>query len=90
MCRQTIPPGPADLLVIAFDALGQIVVQNEAHIRLIDTHAEGDSGDDDLDIVTDKGLLVAAALDVLQAGMIRAGLVAVSLQVIGQFIHLLA
>ena len=54
MSRQPIPPGAPDLLVIAFNAFGQVMVQNKAHIRFIDPHPEGDSGDDDLDIVVDE------------------------------------
>jgi len=53
---------------------GQVVVQHEAHIRLIDTHTESDGGDDDLDVVVDEGFLVAAALVILRPSMVRRAL----------------
>ena len=90
MRRQAIAPGAADLLVVALDAFGQIVMQDKAHIRLVDAHAKGNGGDDDLGIVADEGFLVAAALVILQPGVIGADRVAVALQIGGQFIHLLA
>src|SRR4051812_42466576 len=40
IARQTVAPGPARLLVIALDILRQIVMHDEAHIRLVDPHAK--------------------------------------------------
>ncbi len=58
MGRQTVPAGPADLLVVGFDALRQIVMDDKADVGLVDPHAEGDCRHDDLDIVADEELLV--------------------------------
>ena len=59
--RQAVAPGAADLLVIAFDALGQVVMHDKAHVGLVDAHAKGDRGHDDLHIVADEQLLVLLA-----------------------------
>ncbi len=87
---QPVSPGPADLLVIAFDALGQVVVQHKAHVGLVDPHAKGDGGDDDLHIVADEQLLVVFALLIGQPGVIGAHGKPFALQQAGQVIHLVA
>jgi hypothetical protein len=45
--RQAVAAGAAGLLVVGLDALRQVQVGDEAHVRLVDAHAEGDGGDDD-------------------------------------------
>ena len=45
--RRAVAPGPADLLVVSLDAARQVGVEDIAHVRLVDPHAEGDGGDDD-------------------------------------------
>src|SRR5262245_16194610 len=40
--RQAVTAGAAGLLVIGFDACGQVHMQDEAHIGLVDAHPEGD------------------------------------------------
>ena len=42
--RQAVTAGPARFLVVGLQALGQIHMRHEAHIRLVDAHAEGDRG----------------------------------------------
>ena len=42
---QPVTPGASDLLIIALDAAGQIGMADVAHVRLVDTHAEGDRRD---------------------------------------------
>ena len=49
--RQAVAPGAPGLLVIALDVFGQVVVHHEAHIRLVDTHAEGNGGHHHLQII---------------------------------------
>ena len=44
---RAVAPGPADLLVVGLDAARQVGVEDVAHVRLVDPHAEGDGGDDD-------------------------------------------
>src|SRR5690606_42072642 len=38
--RFAVAPGTADLLVVAVERLGDVAVQNKAHIGLVDAHAE--------------------------------------------------
>ena len=72
MGGQTVPSGASDLLVVAFDILGQVKVDDEAHVGFVDAHAKGDGGDNDLHVVADEGFLIAVALGILQTRMIRA------------------
>lgn len=44
-------------LVVAFKGFGQRVVDDEAHVRLVDAHAEGNGGRNDLDLVGGPVLL---------------------------------
>src|SRR5262245_43768452 len=37
-----IPSGAPNLLIVALDVLGQVVMQDKADVRLVDTHAERD------------------------------------------------
>src|SRR5208283_560656 len=53
---------PSGLLVIGFEGFGEIVVDNEAYIRLVDPHAERDGRTDDLHGVFQKSVLHALPL----------------------------
>ena len=70
MGAQSIPSGTADLLVITFNALGQIIMQNKSDIGFIDSHSKGDGRHNDLNIFADKVFLVPPALDIREPGMI--------------------
>ena len=85
---QAVAAGAPDLLVVALDAFGQVVMHHEAHIGLVDAHPEGDRRHDDLDIIPDEGFLVAAALIILQPGMVGADGIAFAGEGFAQFIHL--
>ena len=71
--RQAIPPGPADLLVVALDVLGQVEVQHKAHVGLVDAHAEGDRGHHHRHVCAGELALIALACGVVQAGVIGQG-----------------
>ena len=88
--RQAVAPGAAGLLVVALDVLGQVVVHDEAHVRLVDAHAEGDGRHDDLQIVAQEHLLHLPALLIAQAGMVGPGLEAGGRQAVGHFFDPLA
>ena len=45
--RRAVASGAADLLRVALQALGQVVVVDVADVGLVDAHAEGDRRDDD-------------------------------------------
>jgi hypothetical protein len=44
---ESVAAGAADLLVVALDGVGQLVVDDEARVGLVDAHAERFGGDDD-------------------------------------------
>jgi hypothetical protein len=60
--RQTVAARAADLLVVALDRARQIAVDDEAHVRLVDTHAEGNRRGHDVDRASAKVVLSARAL----------------------------
>ena len=68
--RLAVAAGAAGLLVVGLDALRQVEVGDEAHVRLVDAHAEGDRRDDDDAVLVDEAVLVARARRGVQAGMI--------------------
>ena len=51
MRLEAVSAGPTTLLHVALKRPRERVVNNEAHVPLIDTHAECDSGYDHLDLV---------------------------------------
>jgi hypothetical protein len=68
--RQPIAAGTADLLIVALQVLGQVEVEDEAHVGLVDAHAEGDGGHHDGHIRAHKVALVAPPRGIVQTGMI--------------------
>ena len=67
LSRRAVAPGPADLLVVGLDTARQVGVEDVAHVRLIDPHAEGDGGDDDHAGLGHKYVLVRLPLLLLHA-----------------------
>ena len=70
LARQAVAPGAARLLIIAFETLWQIVVDDEAHVRFVDAHAERDGGAHDPHFVAEESLLIARAIRRLHARVI--------------------
>ena len=70
--RLAIAAGAARFLIIALDRLGQAGMGDEAHVGLVDTHAEGDGGDHHHIFAGDEGGLIGGAHRWLHAGMIGA------------------
>ena len=62
LARQSVAAGAAGFLVVALDILRQVVVDDEADVRLVDAHAEGDGGADHPHLVAQEQLLVPRAL----------------------------
>ena len=48
-------------------------MDDETHVRTIDAHAESDGGHDDVGVLVEEGILVAAALGVGEAGVVGLG-----------------
>ena len=57
-----VAAGAADLLVVALDARGQRGVHDGPDVGLVDAHAEGDGGDDDVELAAEEAGLHAVAL----------------------------
>ena len=58
---QAVAAGAAGLLVIALDALRQVEVRDEAHVGLVDAHAERDGRDHDDAVLAQEARLVRGA-----------------------------
>ena len=58
MGRLSVAARAARFLVIALDVPGQVGVDHEPDVRLVDAHAEGDGRHDHRDLVPVEGLLV--------------------------------
>ena len=90
MSFAAVAAGTAGLLVISFDALRDVVVYHEAHVALVDTHAEGDGGHDDIHLLHEELVLVLGPHLVVKSGMVGEGFDAVDDQQLRQVFHLLA
>ena len=53
--RLAVAPRPADLLVVGVGGVGHVVGVDEADVGLVDHHAEGGGGDDDVEPVAGEG-----------------------------------
>ena len=60
--RQSVTAGAARLLVVGLDALREVEVGDEPHVRLVDPHPERDGGDDDHRVFAHERVLVEPAL----------------------------
>ena len=65
-----VAPGATRFLVLAFKALGNVVVDNEANVGLVNAHAEGNRGNNHVDALHDEVVLRLRAHGGLHAGMI--------------------
>ena len=70
---QSISTCASRLLIIAFDVFRQIVVNDEAHVRFVDAHAEGDGGANHADFVANEEFLIGRARLRIEACVIRRG-----------------
>ena len=77
-------------LIVAFERLGDIIVDNEAHIGFVDTHTESDGSHDDVDTLHKEVILRLRARAAIQSGMIGSRLDIVGTQHVGQIFYLLA
>ena len=65
-----ITPGAASFLIVAFDTFRQIQMGDEAHVGLIDAHAECNRRDHDDAVVAQKFILIAPPRFRVHAGVI--------------------
>ena len=73
LCGHAVAPGAAGLLIIAFQVLGHVVMDHEAHVGFVNAHAECVGGDDDAHAVEQERLLVCAARFLGKACVVRRG-----------------
>ena len=87
---QAVAAAAAGFLVVALDGLGRVVVNHEAHVGLVDAHAEGDGGHNHVALLVQERVLVVDAHLLVEAGVVGAGAHVVHAQQLGNFLHLLA
>ena len=85
-----VPAGTSGLLIIALDAFRNIIVYDKAHIRLVDSHAEGYGRHNDLHVLHQEPVLVLRPGLRIQSRMIRKRADSVDLQQLGDFLNFLA
>ena len=85
-----VAAGAAGLLIVALQALGDVVVDDKTHIGLVNAHAKSDSGNNHIHLLHQELVLILGTHFVVQPRMIRQCLDAVELQQLGQVLHLLA
>ena len=86
--RFAVASGAAGFLVIALDRLGQVQVGDEAHVGLVDAHAEGDGGAHHDAVLAQEAALVVGAHLHRQSGVIGQGGDAVAGEEVGGFLDL--
>ena len=85
----SIAAGAAGFLIIALYTFGNIVMDHETDVRLVDTHAEGDGGHNHIHFLHEELVLIIGPGFGIQTGVVREGLDAVDAQCLGHFLHLL-
>ena len=55
---EAVAAGAAGLLLVVLERLRRAGVHDEAHVGAVDAHAEGDRGDDDVDVFVEERVLV--------------------------------
>ncbi len=83
-----ITAGAPGFLVVAFHRLRQVGMRHEAHVRLVDAHAEGDGGAHHDAILAQETALVVSAHFRRQAGMVGQGVEALAAQEFGSLLDL--
>ena len=86
----TVAPCATCLLIVAFQRLGDIVMDHEAHIRLVDTHTEGDGSHDHVDVLHQEVILCLGTGGRIESGMISRSLDVICSEDSRQLFHLLA
>ena len=75
------------LLIVAFEALRDVVVNHETDVGLVDAHSESDSRHDDVDLLHQELILILLTCLAVQTGMVWQRLDAVNLQSLSEFLH---
>ena len=75
----------SSLLYIVLQRVGDVVVDNQPHIALIYSHAEGGGGNDDSNLIAHEGILIVYLLIGIHLAIIGQGGYAVTGQLLGEF-----
>src|ERR671913_1148650 len=86
----TVATGASRLLRICLQRRARAEVDDEADVGLVDTHAEGNRGDDDARVATHEAVLVCGAQPWLESGVIGDGAYAVVAQHPGKVLGIAA
>ena len=86
----TITSGATCLLIISLKTLGNVVVDDETHIRFVDTHTEGYRCHNDIYLLHQKVVLCLRACCSIKTGMIGSSLDIVGTENVGKILYLLA
>ena len=78
------------LLIISLEALGNVVMDHEPHVGLVDAHSERYRGYDHVDALLQKRVLVGRTLRRVHSGVIGQGCYAVDVQRLGKLLHFFA
>ena len=73
------------LLYIVLQRVGDVVVDNQPHIALIYSHAEGGGGNDDSNLIAHEGILIVYLLISIHFAIIGQGGNSVTGQLLGEF-----
>ena len=73
VCRSAVASGPACLLVVAFQILRHVVMDNEGDVGLVNSHTEGVGGDYDGRAVVEKAFLAALPFLIGKPGVVTHG-----------------
>ena len=88
--RLAVPPGAARLLIVGLHGAWHVVVDDEAHVALVDAHAEGVGGHHDLHPVVLEVLLAGTAFLVRKPRVVASGGEAVLPEPLADLLHILA
>ena len=88
--RRPVAPGPTGFLQVVFQRTGNVGMDHQSHVGLVDTHAEGVGGGDDAQFAGDEGFLRVLLGFRRQAGVIGRGRQALFPEKLRQLFGLLA
>ena len=71
---------PAGFLIVIFNTFRKVGMNDKADIRLVNTHPKGYSSDNDVHFIANECFLIAFAIMITEACMIRKGSKAFCLQ----------
>ena len=86
----TVTARPSRLLVIAFQGLGHVVVDDIAHVGLVNAHAKRNGRDNHIHVLHQELVLDAAPLSTVHPRVVRQGFDAIDAERLSNLLYLLA